>query len=84
LDGAGVFGGISVSEIVRPISIEWEIGSKERRIQARLGVVEEGLLLNRSDYIVLELTGIQSQIYLPVLMLLNANPSRPSDASCTN
>jgi hypothetical protein len=52
-NGARVFRRVGVSKIVRAVGIEWKVGSKERRIEARLSVVEERLLLDGRDWDVL-------------------------------
>ena len=53
-DTASVLGRVGIAKVVGAIGIEREIGGKKRGIKRRLGVVEEGLLLDRRNCNVLE------------------------------
>jgi hypothetical protein len=48
-DGAGVFGGVGVAEVVGAVSLEGEVGGEEGGVEGGFGVVEEGGLLAGGD-----------------------------------
>jgi hypothetical protein len=53
-DTASVLGRVGIAKVVGAIGIEGEIGGEKRGIKRRLGVVEEGLLLDRRNCNILE------------------------------
>ena len=53
-DTASILGRVSIAKVVGTIGIKGEVGGEKRGIKGGLGVVEEGLLLDRRNYNVLE------------------------------